>query len=91
MPAQVRFPQNLRRLVDGRETVEVLAPTVADAITELEGRYNGVSDRLLDESGHIRGSVLVFVNEEDVRFLQGEQTPLREGDEVSIIPAYAGG
>jgi len=91
MPAQVRFPQNLRRLVDGRETVEVRAATVADAIVELEGRYNGVSHRLLDDTGHIRGSVLVFVNEEDVRFLQSEQTPLNDGDEVSIIPAYAGG
>ena len=91
MPVHVRLPQNLRRLVDGHEAVEVSARTVGAAIEELEGRYNGVSQRLLDPSGRIRGSVLVFVNEEDVRFLQSEQTPLSDGDEVSIIPAYAGG
>ena len=91
MPVQVRLPQNLRRLVDGHEVVEVAAPTVCEAIAELEQRYNGVSHRFLDDSGHIRGSVLVFVNEEDVRFLQAEGTRLNDGDEISIIPAYAGG
>jgi molybdopterin converting factor small subunit len=91
MPVQVRLPQNLRRLVDGHEVVEVVAPTVGEAIAELEERYNGVSHRFLDDSGHIRGSVLVFVNEEDIRFLQAEGTRLNDGDEISIIPAYAGG
>ena len=49
------------------------------------------SDRIVDKTGHIRGSVLVFVNEEDIRFLQNESTPLKDGDEISIVPAFAGG
>ncbi|MBI3879148.1 MAG: MoaD/ThiS family protein [Verrucomicrobia bacterium] len=91
MPVAVRFPQNLRRLVDGQEIVDVRAGTVAGAIAEIEARYNGVQARVMDESGRVRGSVLVFVNEEDIRFLDAERTPLKDGDEVSIIPAFAGG
>ena len=91
MPIAVRFPQNLRRLVDGQETVDVHAGTVGGAIAEIEARYNGVQSRVMDDSGRVRGSVLVFVNEEDIRFLDGERTPLKDGDEVSIIPAFAGG
>lgn len=57
----------------------------------MHARYNGIRDRILDSSGRIRGSVLVFVNEEDIRFLQNESTPLKDGDEISIVPAFAGG
>ena len=71
--------------------MELKAATVADAVNALHARFNGIRDRLLDTSGRIRGSVLVFVNEEDIRFLQNENTPLKDGDEISIVPAYAGG
>ena len=87
----VTIPPTLRRFCGGEERVEVSPGTVADAIQQLHARYNGIRDRLLDDKGQVRGSVLVFVNQEDIRFLQNRDTPLVEGDEVSIIPAYAGG
>ena len=61
------------------------------AIAELQSRYPGIRERLLDEQGTVRRFVNVYVNEEDIRFLQNQQTPLKEGDEISIIPAIAGG
>ena len=71
--------------------MEVLAKTVGNAITELQSRYPGIKERLVDETGAVRRFVNVYVNEEDIRFLQNQQTPLKDGDEVSIIPAIAGG
>jgi len=91
MPITVRIPLTLRRLCGGEELVEVHAGTVASALGELQARFNGVHERLMDERSEIRGSVLVFVNDEDIRFLQNRDTPLRDGDEMSIIPAFAGG
>ncbi len=91
MSVQVRIPLTLRRLTHEQEVVDVQALTVAGAIDALHARFNGIRDRLTDKSGHIRGSVLVFVNDEDIRFLQGENTPLKDGDEISIVPAFAGG
>jgi sulfur-carrier protein len=91
MPIKVRIPLTLRRLTGEQEVIEVKAATVADAVDAMHARYNGIRDRILDKTGHIRGSVLVFVNEEDIRFLQNESTPLKDGDEISIVPAFAGG
>lgn len=91
MSVRVSIPPTLRKLCGGEDTVQVPAGTVADLLHQLHLRYNGVRDRLCDERGQIRGSVLVFVNDEDIRFLGSQQTPLRPGDEVSIIPAFAGG
>ena len=91
MSIKVRIPLTLRRLTSEQEVIELKASTVADAIAAMHARYNGIRDRILDSSGRIRGSVLVFVNEEDIRFLQNESTPLKDGDEISIVPAFAGG
>jgi molybdopterin synthase sulfur carrier subunit len=91
MPVQVRIPLTLRRLTHEQEVIDVQAATVAGAIDALHARFNGIRDRLMDKTGRIRGSVLVFVNDEDIRFLQGEQTALKDGDEISIVPAFAGG
>jgi len=91
MPVQVRIPLTLRRLTHEQELIDVQASTVAGAIDALHARYNGIRDRIMDKTGRIRGSVLVFVNEEDIRFLQNENTPLKDGDEISIVPAFAGG
>ena len=71
--------------------VETSAETIGDAITDLESRYPGLQERLLDDDGQVRRFVNVYVNEEDIRFLQDKETPLKDGDEVSIIPAIAGG
>ena len=65
--------------------------TLAQAIDELEGQFPGISDRLLDDGGELRHFVNVYVNGEDVQFLDGLQTAIKGGDEVSIVPAVAGG
>lgn len=87
----VAIPPTLRRFCGDHERVEVAPGTVAEAIDQLHQRFNGIRDRLLDQSGNVRGSVLIFVNQEDIRFLQNQETSIRPGDEVSIIPAFAGG
>ena len=91
MPVQVRIPTPLRKLTHDEEVVETGAETDGDAITDLESRYPGLQERLLDDDGQVRRFVNVYVNEEDIRFLQEKETPLKDGDEVSIIPAIAGG
>lgn len=91
MPIQVRIPTPLRKLTNNEELVQVTAPTVAGAIAELQSRYPGIKERLVDEKGAIRRFVNVYVNEEDIRFLKNQETALKEGDEISIIPAIAGG
>jgi len=91
MPTKVRIPTPLRKLTNDAEVVEITAATVGAAITELQTRFPGIRERLVDEKGEVRRFVNVYVNEEDIRFLQNQQTPLKDGDEVSIIPAIAGG
>jgi molybdopterin synthase sulfur carrier subunit len=81
----------LQKLTGGAELVEVAAGTVGSAITEMEARFPGILGRLVDETGSVRRFVNVYVNEEDIRFLKNQQTPIKDGDEVSIIPAIAGG
>ena len=91
MSKKVRIPTPLRKLTNNEEVVEVTADTVGGAIAELQTRFPGIQDRLLDEAGNVRRFVNVYVNEEDIRFLQNQTTLLKDGDEVSIIPAIAGG
>lgn len=91
MSIKVRIPLTLRRLTSEQEVIEVKATTVAEAVDAMHARYNGIRERMVDKTGRIRGSVLVFVNDEDIRFLQNESTPLKDGDEISIVPAFAGG
>jgi molybdopterin synthase sulfur carrier subunit len=91
MPKKVRIPTPLRKLTNNEEVVDVYATTVAAAFVELQSRFPGIQERLMDENGEIRRFVNVYVNEEDIRFLQNQQTPLKDGDEISIIPAIAGG
>jgi molybdopterin synthase sulfur carrier subunit len=91
MPIQVRIPTPLRKLTNNEELVEVTADTVAAAFVELQSRFPGIQERLMDEQGEVRRFVNVYVNEEDIRFLQNQKTALKEGDEISIIPAIAGG
>lgn len=91
MPTKVRIPTPLRKLTNNEEVVEVTAGTIGEAIAELQSRYPGIQDRLVDEKGEVRRFVNVYVNEEDIRFLENQKTPLKDGDEISIIPAIAGG
>ena len=91
MAKKVRIPTPLRKLTNNEEIVEVNSGTIGDAIVELQSRYPGIKERLVDDKGEVRRFVNVYVNEEDIRFLQNQQTGLKDGDEISIIPAIAGG
>lgn len=91
MAKKVRIPTPLRKLTNNEELVEVNGSTIGEVIVELQSRYPGIKDRLLDDSGAVRRFVNVYVNEEDIRFLQNQETKLRDGDDISIIPAIAGG
>ena len=91
MPVTVRIPTPLRKLTQEQDVVYASGATLADIVVDLESSYPGLQDRLIDETGEIRRFVNVFVNGEDVRFLDGLGTAVGEGDEVSIVPAVAGG
>ncbi|MBI3977241.1 MAG: MoaD family protein [Chloroflexi bacterium] len=91
MSIKVRIPAPLRRLSNGLGEVVVDAATLSDCLTGLDAQYPGFRDRICEGSGEIRRFVNVYVNGEDVRFLKGLQTGLKTGDEVSIVPAMAGG
>ena len=91
MAVTVRIPTTLRPLSGGEKQVEVAAGARSDVITALESAHPGFSDRLLDESGDLRKFVNIFVDDDDVRYLEGLSTPVGDGVTVSIIPAVAGG
>ncbi len=91
MPVTVRIPTPLQRLTSGQGEVQCTGTSVTELLADLEKRYPGIKERLCDEQGKLRRFVNIFVNEEDIRFLQGDQTKVKDGDEVSIIPAIAGG
>ena len=91
MAVTVRIPTPLQRLTNSQGEVLCEGSTVTELLADLERRHPGIKERICDESGKLRRFVNVFVNEEDIRFLQGDQTAIKDGDEVSIIPAIAGG
>jgi molybdopterin converting factor small subunit len=91
MTATIRIPTPLRSATGGASTVDVDAGTVGEALASLEQAHPGVAERLLDDNGQLRRFVNVFVDDEDVRFQQGLETPVNAGSTVSIIPAVAGG
>ena len=88
---KVRIPTPLRSLTDGKSEVETQAPDIQSLIDSLDGQFPGLKDRVCDNKGEIRRFVNIYLNEEDIRFLQGKDTPLKDGDEISIVPAIAGG
>ena len=89
--AQIRIPTPLRKLTNEQEIVAVDGATLSEAIDSLEGAFPGIKERLVDEAGAIRRFVNIYVNGEDVRFLDNASTALKPEDEVSIVPAVAGG
>jgi MoaD family protein len=91
LSVKVKIPTQLRSLTDGASELEAAGATVSELIEHLEGRHPGLKERLVDESGHLRRFVNVYLNDEDVRFLDGISTEVPEGASVSIIPAVAGG
>jgi molybdopterin synthase sulfur carrier subunit len=91
MAVLVRIPTPLRSLTKGQAEVQVAADNVADLIEDLEKQFPGIKERLVDEGGEVRRFINFYINEEDVRFLQGSKTAIKAGDQVSIVPAIAGG
>ena len=91
MGITVRIPGPLRRVTNGEQQVDIDAANVLETIDSLDSKFPGIKERLCDESGDLRYFVNVYLNGEDVRFLQGLQTATKTGDELSIVPAVAGG
>ena len=91
MSIKVRIPQPLQKLTQGKELIEAKASDIRSLVDDLEVKFPGIKDRICDESGKIRRFINIYVNEEDVRFLEGDKTKIKDGDEVSIVPAIAGG
>lgn len=90
MAVLVRIPTPLRTLTGGAESVNIEAKTVRELVENLEANHAGIRERLMDDKG-VRRFVNLYVGEEDIRFLDGLDTELKDGDEVSIVPAIAGG
>ena len=89
--ATVRIPTPLRKLTDGKEEVTASGGTVGEVIANLEKSFPGIKARICDEEGKVRRFVNIFANDEDIRFLSNLETPVKDTDEVSIVPAIAGG
>jgi len=87
----VRVPTPLRRITNGQGEVQVQASTIREAIEKLEEVYPCFKERILDEQGEVRKFVNLYLNDEDIRFLKGLDTELKDGDVLSIVPAIAGG
>ena len=90
MPVTVKIPVPLQRLTDGKEEVAGEAGTIISLVNSLDQKYPGLAERI-SEDGKLRRFVNIYVNEEDVRFMKNEETEVKDGDEVSIVPAIAGG
>ncbi|MCY4415765.1 MAG: MoaD family protein [Chloroflexi bacterium] len=91
MGVMVRIPTPLRRMTHGADKVELEVDDLSQMIDKLESDYPGFKERLLDEEGELRYFVNIYVNGEDIRFDQGLKTSIKSGDEISIVPAVAGG
>ncbi|HTL47889.1 MAG TPA: MoaD/ThiS family protein [Verrucomicrobiae bacterium] len=91
MAVKVRIPTPLQKLTRQNALVEVSAGSIRQTIEALEKDYPGIKERICDEAGKIRRFVNVYLNEEDIRFLSQEETTVKDGDEISIVPAIAGG
>lgn len=91
MPVQVLIPTPLQKFTNDEASISLDASSVDGLIDALDGRYPGLKGRLCDEAGKLRRFLNVYVNSEDIRFLENQTTPLKDGDEVSIVPAVAGG
>jgi molybdopterin synthase sulfur carrier subunit len=91
MAVIVKIPTPLRKFTDGEDSVPVEASTIREVLDALESAHAGIKAKLCDADGNVRRFINVYVNEEDIRFAQKLDTPVADGDEISIIPAIAGG
>ncbi len=91
MSVKIRIPTPLQKLTNNQSEVEVSGSNVKAALAALEEKHPGLRERLYDEKGILRRFINFYVNDEDIRFLKSEDTALKDGDELSIVPAIAGG
>jgi len=91
MPKTLNVPVQLRKCLDNQETLQVNGNTIGEVVEELEQRYNNVKARLLAQDGTPNKFILFFINDEDIRFLNGVNTQLKDGDVITLIPSIAGG
>ena len=91
MPVKVRIPTPLRSLTNGEEEVTVEGKSIQEVIDNLETNFNGFKERLCDENGQIRRFINFYLNDEDIRFKDNQETTVNDGDQISIVPAIAGG
>lgn len=91
MAIKVRIPTPLQKFTKDKVEVEAQGKDIQALLEDMEKSFPGIKERLCDEKGKLRRFINIYVNEEDIRFLQMDKTPLKDGDEVSIIPAIAGG
>jgi sulfur-carrier protein len=91
MAVKVRVPTPLMKLTDNKSEVMAEGATISEILNNLENQFAGIKERICEENGAPRRFINIYLNEEDIRFLEGEGTPVKDGDEISIIPAIAGG
>ena len=91
MNTQVRIPTPLRKLTNDQEVVPAEGATIGEILSNLDKSFPGLIERICDQDGNVRRFVNIFVNDEDIRFLAEQATAVKEGDEISIVPAIAGG
>lgn len=91
MSTTVRIPTPLRKLTGDLDVVEIEGTTIDEILANLDANFPGLGERICDEDGNVRRFVNIFVNDEDIRFLEERATKINEGDEISIVPAIAGG
>ena len=90
MPIRVQIPAPMRQHADGQTVVEVAGATVQAALDAMAGKYPALAQRVM-ENGQVRRFVNIYLNDEDIRYLDNLQTPTKDGDELNIVPAVAGG
>ncbi len=91
MAVKVRVPTPLMKLTDNQSEVTAEGATISEILNNLESQFAGIKERICDENGTPRRFINIYLNEEEIRFLEGESTAVKDGDEISIIPAIAGG
>ena len=91
MAVTIRIPTPLRKFTEGKSEVDVEGGTIREVFDDVENRHGGLQEKIFDDAGETRRFINVFVNGEDVRHSQGLDTPVKDGDEVSVVPAIAGG
>ena len=87
----IRIPTPLRKLTNEQETVQAAGSNIGEVIADLDKNFPGLNERICDEAGNVRRFVNIFINDEDIRFLDEKETLVNDGDEISIVPAIAGG